>query len=184
MFHGERFVSMEATSWTRNWHWREKFPNTDLKYIICTGPSPTCPSNWKFVATALISVFSPNTGNKDQKKLLIRALFTQVMFWSFLLFPYDELTLYLLSNCLDFPAKVPHNSNANVSKGILMLKLIKEQFYKENTIHVANLWLANLADECLLFIISSKWYHAFITWNGTFSGPYSSRFPHFRAINF
>ena len=35
-----------------------------------------------------------------------------------------------------------------------MLKLIKEQFYKENTIHVANLWLANLADECLLFIIN------------------------------
>ena len=76
------------------------------------------------------------------------------MFWSFLLFPYDELTLCLLSNCLDFPAKAPHNSHANVSKGILMLKLIKEQFYKENTIHVANLWLANLADECLLFIIN------------------------------
>ena len=57
-------------------------------------------------------------------------------FYYFLILKLTKQVI-LLSNFLNFSAKVPQNSNANVNKGMLMLNFIKKQLYKGNTIHVA-----------------------------------------------
>ena len=88
-----RFITNFLYQWKQHYEWgidvdEKTFPiqcSTDLKYMTQTRPCPTCPSNWKFVVNALISLFRPNTEKYGPRKTPYLDTFHTVIVVKFLI---------------------------------------------------------------------------------------------------